>query len=267
MHFNRKTSFFLKESIQKFISFPRFFNVALLITFSFLLISCSSEKKEEASVSPKNGTAKKMMFDESGRLLLDSMISSYMIIPWNESISKTIVLKQKETLDSLQLENSVLLESAAHGRRAYVFKNGQECLGSFVTDSTGTLQFFNPSLFCLDTIVESRDLMRILWNAKGVPAIFVSESYQERGSALRIRRLDRDSGEVFIDEKVSNADICGPEEDEGVIPCFEWTTTLLLDDSSSVLPDTLKYKRMGTVLENKRVLPMNQTDSVIINWQ
>src|SRR5574344_350165 len=98
MHFNRKTSFFLKESIQKFISFPRFFNVALLIAFSFLLISCSSEKKEEASVSSKNGTAKKMMFDESGRLLLDSMISSYMIIPWNESISKTIVLKQKEKI-------------------------------------------------------------------------------------------------------------------------------------------------------------------------
>jgi hypothetical protein len=41
----------------------------------------------------------------------------------------------------------------------------------------------------------------------------------------------------------------------------------MLDDSSSVSSDTLKYKRMGTVLENKRVLPMNQTDSVIINWQ
>lgn len=262
MHLNSKTLFSGKNQAQK-----AFLHYGVFIAVIFLLLSCSSEKKEESSASQKKNAHKKIVVDESSRLLLDSMISSYMIIPWNETISKTIVLKQKETLDTIEIENSVLIEGSFHGRKAYVFKNGPDCLGSFVTDSSGTLQFFNSSLFCLDSAVVNRELMRILWNTKGVPAIFVSESYQERGSAIRIRRLDRDSGEVFIDEKVSNADICGPEEDEGVIPCFEWSTTLLIDDSSNVLPDTLKIKRLGTVLENKRVLPMKQTDSVIINWQ
>lgn len=240
----------------------------LIAVVAILVISCSSEKKDEGALPEQKNTLKKMAsVDESGRLVLDSILSNYIIMPWQEALSKTIILRQKGTPDSIRLENAVVAESAALGRKAYVFSNGKECFGSFVTDSTGTLQFFNPTLFCLDSVVLNRDFMRILWNKRGVPAIFVSESYQERGSALRIRRLDRDSGEVFIDEKVSNADICGPEEDEGVLPCFEWVTTLLLPDSSNMLPDTLKFKRTGTVLENKRVLPMNQSDSIIMNWQ
>lgn len=242
-------------------------NGLILLAFSMMLSSCNLKEEKKNNVLEKEIQTKKAVVDESGRLLLNSEFSSYMISPWNDASSKTIVLKQKETLDSIQLENSVLVEGAAFGRRAYVFKNGKECLGSFVTDSTGALQFFNPSLFCLDTLIENRELMRILWTTKGIPAIFVSESYEERGSALRIRRLDRDSGEVFIDEKVSNADICSSEEDEGVIPCFEWSTTLFIDDSTNILPDTLKIKRMGTILENKRILPMNQTDSIILDWK
>lgn len=240
----------------------------LIVAVTALAASCSSEKKDDVPPTDKNEPSKKTaLVDDSGRLVLDSILSNYMIMPWQEALSKTIVLKQKGIPDSIRLENAVVAESAAFGRRAYVFSNGKECFGSFVTDSTGTLQFFNPALFCLDSVVLNRDFMRILWNKRGIPAVLVSESYAERGSALRIRRLDRDSLEVFIDEKVSNADACGPEEDEGILPCFEWVTTLLLSDSSNALPDTLKFKRTGTVLENKRVLPMNQSDSIILNWK
>src|SRR5574344_1384859 len=143
MHLNSKTLFSGKNQAQK-----AFLHYGVFIAVIFLLLSCSSKKKDH----------KKIVVDESNRLLLDSMISSYMIIPWNETISKTIVLKQKETLDTLEIENSVLIEGSFHGRKAYVFKNGPDCLGSFVTDSSGTLQFFNSSLFCLDSAVVNREL-------------------------------------------------------------------------------------------------------------
>ncbi len=235
----------------------------LLVSFCVFLFACGEASKEEANKMQVLKTGPQL--DEKGMLMLDSNLSEYQIAPWSENPS-CILIRQAGVDSPLSMKNAVLAESHAHNKIAYVFANGANCLGAFVTDTQGKLRHFQPTLFCSDSVALRPNVIRILWKSKGIPAVLVSESSGERGSALRIRRLDGGVGEVFIDERVSNEDACGLEEDEGILPCFSNTTRIMLPDTGRVLPDTLYTQTTGTVLEGKRLIEVNVQDTILLPW-
>lgn len=235
----------------------------LLVSVCIFLFACGEASKEDANKMQMLKMGPQL--DDKGMLMLDSNLSEYQIAPWSENPS-CILIRQAGVDSPLSMKNAVLAESHAHNKIAYVFANGANCLGAFVTDTQGKLRHFQPTLFCSDSVALKPKVIHILWKASGIPAVLVSESSGERGSALRIRRLDGGVGEVFIDERVSNEDACGPEEDEGILPCFSNTTRIMLPDTGSTLPDTLVTHTTGTVLDGKRLIEVNVRDTILLPW-
>jgi hypothetical protein len=240
-----------------YVSFPkRYINNAcpflLLITFLFTLISltaCEQKKKPVPQVTISN----------EGQVLLDSGLSAYRVRPWFDGEDRRITILPKGG-DSVSIGNKVIAESRRENRTAYVFLNGARCLGSMLTDSLGSLQNFEPSIACFDSVTLDQSSVRILWSERLVPALAFSEDYGERGRTLRVHRLDGIAGDFFIDEFVSNDEACG---DDGILPCFSQKSEISFPADSAFLPETLLVHVTGTMLDGKRVLPVDRTDTII----
>lgn len=236
----------------------KYYKIKLLSIFllgSFLIFSACEEKK-------KSNTIPRVNVSNEGKVMLDSQLSVYQILPWYEGEIRRLSIIPTGG-DSVSIENKVIAESHFANRHAYLFSNGFNCIGSMVTDSAGHLQYFQSSILCVDSLAFDESSIRILWKSPNIPLIVFSESFDMRGKTTRIRRMDGiTSGELFFDDWVSNEDACGPEEDEGLLPCFSQKSETNLPENG-FLPDTLLIHTTGTFLDGKRILPIDRRDTII----
>jgi len=167
----------------------------------------------------------------------------------------------------LLVQNEVLAEGHSPFGSIYLFNRENGCLGVLYTDLKGALKYFNPRIICADSSDFLPKNLYVRWNGS-VPVYILKENSGERGSDLRIGALDGKGGVVFVETMASNTDACGPEEDEGVLPCFENETEVSLPLVGSVLPDTLFTETHGTVLdESRRVVEVDEKDTLVLPWR
>ena len=238
----------------------KFMMPTILCALLIQLVACDEESGNERTSSHSSFFA---MPDSGWQPVTDSSLPDFRVDSWMD-IPALIMLQGGSA--ALIAHRTVLAEKKFNGKIAYVFGVGSDCLGSFVTDEAGRLLHFEQSLFCSDSVALRPRRIRVLWKNPGIPVALVSELSGSRGSALRIHRLDGGHGELFIDEQVNNEEDCGPEEDEGVLPCFSRVTKIALPDSGAPLPDTLFMRTTGTVLDGQRLMDIDERDTVVIPW-
>jgi len=238
----------------------KFVYAAFLLVLLAQLVACDEDSGDgQTSRSPSFFES----LDSKSHPAKDSGFPDFKLDSW---MDMPILIMQPQGDATAAARRTVIAESKHHGKIAYVFGAGADCLGSFVTDEAGRLLHFEQSLFCSDSVALRPKRIRVLWKNPGIPVALVSELSGSRGSALRIHRLDGGHGELFIDERVNNDEDCGPEEDEGVLPCFSRVTKIALPDSGAPLPDTLFMRTTGTVLDGQRLMDIDERDTVVIPW-
>lgn len=234
---------------------------AFLLVLLIQFVACDEDSSDEQSSS--RSVSFFASLDSSSRTANDSVFSEFKLDSWMD-VPILIMLPQGDATTAAR--RTVIAESRHDGKIAYVFGAGANCLGSFVTDEAGRLLHFEQSLFCSDSVSLRPKRIRIMWKDPGIPVALVSELSGSRGSALRIHRLDGGRGELFIDERVNNEEDCGPEEDDGVLPCFSRVTKIAFPDSGTALPDTLFAHTTGTVLDGQRLVDVDEQDTIVIPW-